>query len=78
MCPICKDSIEDEYHFLMICPYYDEERKKLLTMYNNGTTLHKTSREIFNVLLSCPDPISVHLGQYIYNAMQKRSRALTM
>ena len=78
MCPICKDSIEDEYHFLMICPCYDEERKKLLTMCNNRTTLPNTSREIFNVILSCPDSISVHLGQYIYNAMQKRSRALTM
>ena len=29
-CPICKIEIEDEYHFLNLCPAYQEKRCSLL------------------------------------------------
>ena len=31
MCPLCKQEIEDEYHFIMKCQNLDELRNKLLT-----------------------------------------------
>ena len=30
ICPICKVEMEDEYHFLNICPAYQEKRCSLL------------------------------------------------
>ena len=29
LCPFCKDTIEDEYHFLLECETYSEQRKKI-------------------------------------------------
>ena len=31
ICPLCKQEIEDEYHFIMKCQNLDELRNKLLT-----------------------------------------------
>ena len=34
-CPICKIEMEDEYHFLNICPAYQEKRSLLLDYLEN-------------------------------------------
>ncbi|XP_035693553.1 uncharacterized protein LOC118427738 [Branchiostoma floridae] len=75
-CPTCNHGIEDELHFLLLCPTYTEERQKLMDVINKTTniTLPKTSSETFNLLMSCPDAISLYIGQYISTAFQKRNR----
>jgi len=77
LCPSCQDdtSIEDEYHFIMTCPTYNEERQKLMKSITckSNISLPHTSDDTFNVLLSCHDSISMYIGQYIYHAMQKRN-----
>ena len=34
-CPICKIEMEDQYHFLNICPAYQEKRSSLLDYLEN-------------------------------------------
>ena len=47
-CRVCGDIIEDEYHFLLICPYYKDIRDPYLpTNYVLNPNLHK-----FNILMS--------------------------
>ena len=31
LCPACKTSVEDEFHILVECQHYDEERLPLIT-----------------------------------------------
>ena len=47
-CRVCRDIIEDEYHFLLICPYYKDIRDQYLpAKYILNPNLHK-----FNILMS--------------------------
>ena len=74
-CPTCKDTVEDEMHFMLTCPSYIEERKTLMNAITNNThrTLPKTTSDTFTLFMSCPDPISLYIGQYISNALVKRN-----
>ena len=42
ICPICKIEMEDEYHFLNICPAYQEKKMFLTIDYLNKKTNSKT------------------------------------
>jgi hypothetical protein len=37
VCPCCEDRIEDERHFLLDCPIYNETRNLLFTVFQNKT-----------------------------------------
>ena len=57
ICPICKTEMEDEYHFLNICPVYQEKRCSLLD-YLEKEYRRKISRmspnKIFMFLINPP------------------------
>ena len=49
-CPICKIEMEDEYHFLNICPAYQEKRSSLLDYLKKGLTNKKASTVLCSVV----------------------------
>ena len=55
-CTVCPNSVEEEYHFLITCPMYKEEREKLKRdLESNQTTKRQTihDKELFDLLFSC-------------------------
>ena len=42
-CTFCLSSVEDEYHFLITCPMYKEEREKLKRDLESNQTIKKTN-----------------------------------
>ena len=78
-CPTCEHNVEDEFHFLLSCPTYSEERLTLMNMIsrNSDITLPETSSDTFNLLMSCPEPISLYIGQFISAALQKRNNIIS-
>ena len=71
ICQFCNmGKVEDEYHFLLVCPYYRDLRRKFLKPYFcHWPTLMK-----FETLLLKTSKHSVtSLSKYIYFAFQKRN-----
>ena len=55
VCSMCEtNNIEDEFHFLCICPYYSSERLKLYNkvMHGNPVFEQLDDREKFNLLMN--------------------------
>ena len=75
-CPMCKlqfgqnSDIEDEYHFILICPTYRDLRKKFIKKYYwSNPSVYK-----FVQLLSANNVRDLcNLGKYIKKAFEKRS-----
>ena len=62
-------SIEDEYHFLMVCPYYEDIRYK----YFPDSMLENVSlNKFYNFLKSKNDMIITSLAKYLYYAFKQR------
>ena len=62
-CMTCISTIEDEYHFILVCPVYNELRSKYLKKYNWGKpSMFKLTRlfSVYNVKELC------NLGKYIF------------
>ncbi len=55
ICPCCELGVEDEYHFLLICPVYYNIRKSYLPSYlhnyNHNTFINLISTQDFSVLM---------------------------
>ena len=73
-CPFCyMNFIEDEYHFLLVCPFYITEREHLI---NNFTFLDLSdihSHESFCTLMSCMDfDVCTTLCKYVHECFEKR------
>ena len=69
-CIHCRSNmIENEYHFLLICPvYYDLRKQYLKPYYCKWPTINK-----FNQLLECKNRKTVlNLSKYIYYASKRR------
>ena len=68
-CPICKIEMEDEYHFLNICPAYQEKRSSLLDYLEKEYRI-KISRmspnRIFMFLINPPSG-NVRIQKFITN-----------
>ena len=57
ICPICKIEMEDEYHFLNICPAYQEKRCSLLDYLIREYRIkvsRMSSNKIFMFLINAP------------------------
>ena len=51
-CKSCKDKVEDEHHFLIDCPIYNQVREKFFTLFNKQMYPNETSMESINRLLN--------------------------
>lgn len=63
--------IEDEYHFLLVCPYYTNLRRKYLPRYYcHWPNMHK-----FSMLMSSKsERILTRLSKYLYFAEKRRNQ----
>ena len=63
-----KNYIEDEYHFLIVCPAYDDIRNEYLTHFISK--LNPVNQTIVNLLLDSKNEILIQkLSIYVYKAM---------
>ena len=80
-CPSCQNEIEDEPHFIIKCPLYDQERENLLQLVRNQSAnfdLIPTEFQKFIFILSNEDPIVLRgLSSFVYNAFRIRDQFLT-
>lgn len=69
ICNLCTlDEIEDEFHFVLVCPFFAGKRNELPAWAINFPTRHK-----FNLLLKSTDnSVLSHLSKYVYIAMKQR------
>ena len=59
ICPLCKKEAEDEKHFLVSCPGYQEKRKSLFECLSTEfkiPILKMSTENIFLLLLTPPPP----------------------
>ena len=73
-CVLCnKNDIEDEYHFTLICPLYNDIRRNLIPLhYRKHPNMFK-----FTQLVNCPqDDIIKSLAKYVFKAFLLRSESL--
>ena len=78
ICPICKIEMEDEYHFLNICPAYQEKRDSLLDYLEKEYRI-RTSRmspiKIFMFLINPPSrnaKIQKLIAKHVFECFEKR------
>ena len=69
-CAVCQTSIEDEYHFLMVCPLYNDIRQTYIPNdYINIVNIHN-----FNSLMQTIDEDLIrHIAMFLYYAFQRRA-----
>ena len=69
ICTICRQCIEDEFHFILVCPKYKELRVKFIKKYYWS----RPSVFKFIELLSLKNIKQLtNLGKYIFNAFKIR------
>ena len=68
-CKNCRNTIEDEYHFLLICPLYTDIRKRFLP----EKYTHYPNRFKFNVLLASKcETLIRNTSMFLFNAFKLR------
>ena len=80
-CIFCPNSVEDEYHFLITCSMYKEEREKLKRdLESNQTTKRQTihDKEFFDLLFSCNENHSGKISKYINSITKTREEKLDL
>ena len=74
-CIFCNtNAIENEYHFLLVCPYYNDLRQKYFSrFYCRWPTINK-----FTALMSKQSKYHLdHLSRFLFFAFQKRSSGIS-
>ena len=68
-CFNCDNVVENEYHFLLICPFYNDIRSTYINRkYYSPPSLHK-----FHMLMSTKNENLIkNLAMYVYYAMKLR------
>ena len=78
-CPFCESEIEDELHFIISCPKYENERTLLFRACTENSIHFETmSNELkFIFIMSNEDlNVSSKLGSFIFNSMKTREREI--
>ena len=79
-CPFCKDTVEDECHFITSCPLYRTERTQLFHRLNNNAPMFiniPTIWQKFSFIMSNEDPkVISQLAHFIYHSFKIRSNFL--
>ena len=68
-------AVEDEFHFLIQCPLYQEERTKMYAVYNVeiGSINVLSDMEKFTLIMSSKSiKMLISLGGFMANSMEKR------
>ena len=76
-CIVCNsEAIEDEYHFLCICPKYEKERKLL---YSRVTEIYSEFRNLDNIdrfMMLNTGEYQKYTAIYVYNAFNLRKKSM--
>ena len=72
-CPYCEVLVEDEYHFLLICPLYTEIREKFLP---NTFTNQPSEDKFLKLMSSGNETVIRNCAMYIFYALKERSEFL--
>ena len=77
-CPFCPNIIENERHFIMDCPTYNDKRQLLFTSISACSPDFNTLNPInkFNYILREDNPYSVQVGKYIKECLHLRDSML--
>jgi len=70
ICPVCHSDIEDEFHFILKCPFYKPERMFFIKLY------YRRNHSVFKLvqLLSTTSANDLpNLGKFLNFAFKKRS-----
>ena len=75
-CNLCKNpnDIEDEYHFVIVCPIYNEIRKKYISNYY---TRNPSVFKFINLMQEKRPCIIKKLSKFIFEAFKLRSALIT-
>ena len=77
ICPICKKDVEDEIHFLTLCPAYQEKRKNLFEYLNKEYRIvnRMAPDDVFLLLINPPSknkPVQKLIAKYVFDCYEKR------
>jgi len=74
LCPLCKTTIENEYHFLLVCSFYEDLREMYIpSRFYDQPTINKFN----NAMTSRDENIIRNIAMYIYYAFERRKMLLT-
>ena len=73
LCPSCKEDDEDDAHFLLECPAYEDLRSRYIRFAINPMTLNYVS-----LLASCDVEIIRAVSIYLYFAFKRRKYATNL
>lgn len=65
LCVFCKNCLEDEHHFLLVCPLYNDIRNRFLSI--RPRSAH------FLLMLTNPDKTRL-LSKFVYHSIQRRKK----
>lgn len=72
-CPVCRNDIEDEYHFILVCPLYYDLRYKYIKSYFR---LNPSVFKLINLLSSTNTKDLSNLGKFVHHANILRANYL--
>ena len=77
-CPFCEFEIEDELHFIITCPEYENERTLFTACTENSIHFEIMANELkFIFIMSNEDlNVSSKLGSFVSNSMKIREREI--
>jgi len=76
LCKNCNlDQVENELHFILICPMCDDLRRRYIAIDSINTP---TVDNLYDLMSNHNELIVKHLASYIYYALQRRREFLTL
>ena len=79
-CPFCESEIEDELHFVIKCPEYENERTLLFTACTDNSIHFETMSNELTFIFIMPNEdlnVSSKLGSFVSNSMKIRERGIS-
>jgi len=76
LCKICNlDQVENELHFILICPMFDDLRRRYIVIDSISTP---TVDNFYVLMSNRNEQVVKHLASYKYNSLQRRREFLTL
>ena len=82
ICQCCFGGVENEFHFLLVCPIYAMLRSKLISCFHSYCNISNMpvptdKLELFNAIMKCHDiTVICELANYIWDAFKCRTQCL--